>query len=124
LNLFKSLKKQGVSFVLISHDLAMMSEVCEKIGVMYGGRMVEFGSTQAIFENPKHPYTQALIQSIPKLRGDSKPKYISGSPPNLLNPKPGCRFADRCPKVMDKCKNDPPTIKTESGYALCWLYDE
>ncbi len=124
LNLFKSLKKQGVSFMLISHDLAMVSEICEKIGVMYGGKMVEFGNTTEIFENPKHPYTKALIESIPKLRGDSKPKYISGSPPNLLNPKQGCRFADRCPQVMDKCKKDPPALKTGSGYTLCWLYDE
>jgi peptide/nickel transport system ATP-binding protein len=124
LSLFKSLKKQGVSFVLISHDLAMLSEICEKIGVMYGGKIVEFGTTAAIFEEPKHPYTKALIQSVPKLRGDSKPKYISGSPPNLLNPRPGCRFADRCPKVMEKCGKDPPSIKTDTGYTLCWLYDE
>jgi len=124
INLFKSLKKQGVSFMLISHDLAMMSEICEKIGVMYGGKLIEFGNTAEIFESPKHPYTKALIESIPKLRGDSKPKYISGSPPNLLNPKQGCRFADRCPQVMDKCKKDPPVLKTDSGYTLCWLYDE
>ncbi len=124
LNLFKSLKKQGVSFVLISHDLAMLSEICEKIGIMYGGKMVEFGNTSIIFENPKHPYTKALIQSIPKLHGDSKPKYISGSPPNLLNPKTGCRFLDRCPEAMDKCKKDPPLIKIETGYTFCWLYDE
>ncbi|MFY9301164.1 MAG: ABC transporter ATP-binding protein [Candidatus Nitrosotenuis sp.] len=124
IDLFKSLKKQGVSFMLISHDLAMMSEICEKIGVMYGGKMVEFGNTEEIFCNPKHPYTQALIKSIPRLRGDSKPKYISGNPPNLLNPKQGCRFFDRCTQAMDKCKKDPPTIKTDTGYALCWLYDE
>ncbi|MGQ0771166.1 MAG: ABC transporter ATP-binding protein [Nitrososphaerota archaeon] len=124
LNLFKSLKKQGVSFMLISHDLATISEICEKIGIMYGGKMVEFGSSKEIFENPKHPYTQALIQSIPKLQSKQKPKYIPGSPPNLLNPVQGCRFVDRCPQAMEKCKNDPPSIKTDSGYALCWLYDE
>jgi peptide/nickel transport system ATP-binding protein len=124
IGLFKSLKKQGVSFMLISHDLTMMSEICEKIGVMYGGRMVEFGNTAEIFCSPKHPYTQALIQSIPRLRGNSRPKYISGNPPNLLNPRQGCRFVDRCPQVMDKCKKDPPTIKTDTGYTLCWLYDE
>ena len=122
LNLFKSLKNQGASFMLISHDLATISEICEKIGIMYGGKMVEFGSSEDIFERPKHPYTQALIQSIPKL--NQKPKYISGNPPSLLNPKQGCRFIDRCPQAMEKCKKDPPTIKTDSGYALCWLYDE
>ena len=122
LNLFKSLKNQGASFMLILHDLATISEICEKIGIMYGGKMVEFGSSEDIFERPKHPYTQALIQSIPKL--NQKPKYISGTPPSLLNPKQGCRLIDRCPQAMEKCKKDPPAIKTDSGYALCWLYDE
>lgn len=123
LNLFKNLKKEGVSFMLISHDLATISEVCEKIGIMYGGRMVEFGSSSEIFQNPKHPYTKALIQSIPKLRGQDKPKFIPGSPPTLISPKPECRFIDRCSEAMEKCKKDPPKIKTDSGYVLCWLYD-
>jgi peptide/nickel transport system ATP-binding protein len=123
LNLFKNLKKQGVSFMLISHDLATISEVCEKIGIMYGGKMVEFGSSTEIFQNPKHPYTQALIQSIPKLKATDKPKFIPGSPPLLINPKPQCRFIDRCPEAMEKCKKDPPLIKTDTGYVLCWLYE-
>ena len=123
LMLFKNLKKQGVAFMLISHDLAIISEICEKIGIMYGGKMVEFGSSKEIFESPKHPYTQALIQSIPKLHCNEKPKYITGNPPSLLSPKPGCRFIDRCPQAMEKCKKAPPPIKTESGYALCWLYE-
>lgn len=123
LNLFKNLKNQGVSFMLISHDLSTISEVCEKIGIMYGGRMVEFGSSYEIFQNPKHPYTKALIQSIPKLRGKEKPKFIPGNPPSLINPKPQCRFIDRCPEAMEKCKKEPPIIKTDSGYALCWLYE-
>ncbi|MEW6043938.1 MAG: ABC transporter ATP-binding protein [Thermoproteota archaeon] len=123
LNLFKNLKKQGVSFMLISHDLATISELCEKIGIMYGGKIVEFGSSKEIFDNPKHPYTQALIQSIPKLRGTEKPKYIPGNPPSLLNPKSECRFIDRCPAAMEKCKKEPPSIKTDSGYVLCWLYE-
>jgi len=123
LNLFKKLKKQGVSFMLISHDLSTISEVCEKIGIMYGGKMVEFGGSAEILQNPKHPYTQALIQSIPKLRGNEKPKFLPGSPPALINPKPQCRFIDRCPEAMEKCKKEPPTLKTDSGYVLCWLYE-
>lgn len=123
LNLLKNLKKDGMSIMLISHDLATISEICEKIGIMYGGKMVEFGTSREIFEKPKHPYTQALIQSIPRLHGTKKPKYIPGSPPNLLNPKSGCRFIDRCPFAMEKCKKDPPKFKTESGYVLCWLYE-
>ena len=123
LNLFKSLKKQGVSFVVISHDLAVISEVCEKIGIMYAGQMVEFGTSQQILQSPKHPYTQALIKSIPRLHDSQKPQYITGSPPGLINPKPGCRFASRCPHVMEKCNQDPKTTNTESGYVQCWLYE-
>lgn len=123
LNLFKSLKKQGVSFVVISHDLAVISEICEKIGIMYAGQMVEFGTSQQILQNPKHPYTKALIQSIPRLHDTKKPQYIPGSPPSLQNPKSGCRFADRCKDVMDKCKQDPILTKTDSGYVQCWLYE-
>ncbi len=123
INLLKNLKKNGVSLMLISHDLAILSEVAEKIGVMYGGKMVEFGTSSEIYRNPKHPYTQGLLNSIPTLRKEKKLKFISGSPPDLSSTKPGCRFFDRCPEAMDKCKTDPPKIKTDSGYVLCWLYE-
>ena len=122
-NLFKQLKKDGQSFMIISHDLAVLSEVAEKIGIMYGGRMVEFGDSKDIFLEPKHPYTKGLLESIPVLSKESKPKYIPGIPPNLVNPSEGCRFYDRCPEAMEKCKKDPPKIKTKSGYVLCWLYE-
>ena len=122
-NLFKQLKKDGQSFMVISHDLAVLSEVAEKIGIMYGGRMVEFGDSKEIFLEPKHPYTKGLLESIPVLSKESKPKYIPGIPPNLVNPSEGCRFYDRCPEAMEKCKKDPPKIKTKSGYVLCWLYE-
>ena len=122
-NLFKQLKKDGQSFMIISHDLAVLSEVAEKIGIMYGGRMVEFGDSKDIFLEPKHPYTKGLLESIPVLSKESKPKYIPGIPPNLVNPSEGCRFYDRCPEAMEKCKKDPPKIKTKSGYVLCWLHE-
>ena len=123
INLFKKLKKDGMTLMLISHDLSVLSEVAEKIGIMYGGKMVEFGSSSEIFENPKHPYTIGLLESIPRLHGDKKPKFITGMPPNLLNPEEGCRFIDRYPEAMEKCKQTPPKISTESGYVLCWLYE-
>ncbi len=123
INLLKNLKKKGMSLMLISHDLAVLSEIAEKIGIMYGGKMVEFGSSFDIYHNPKHPYTKALLESILTLHGQKKPKFIQGSPPNLVTLKPGCRFYDRCPEAMDKCKKDPPKIKTNSGYVLCWLYE-
>ena len=122
-NLFKKLKKDGQSFMIISHDLSILSEVAEKIGIMYGGRMVEFGDSTEIFLEPKHPYTKGLIESIPVLTKDTKPKFIPGVPPNLVNPEEGCKFYDRCPEAMEKCKKDPPKIKTDSGYVLCWLYE-
>jgi len=123
INLLKNLKKEGMSLMLISHDLAILSEVAEKIGIMYGGKMVEFGTSAEIYRNPKHPYTKGLLDSIPTLDKGKKLKFISGSPPDLVSPKPGCRFFDRCPEAMDKCKKDPPNIKTDTGYVSCWLYE-
>ena len=123
INLFKKLKKDGQSFMIISHDLSVLSEVAEKIGIMYGGRMVEFGNSSEIFLEPKHPYTKGLLESIPVLSKESKSKFIPGTPPNLVNPQEGCKFYDRCPEAMDKCRKDPPKIKTKSGYVLCWLYE-
>jgi peptide/nickel transport system ATP-binding protein len=123
IRLLKKLKKDGLSIMLITHDLAILSEIAEKIGVMYCGQMVEFGSSHDIYKNPKHPYTQGLLQSIPSLRENKKLQYIKGTPPPLLNPPNGCRFYDRCPHAMEKCKKEPPKIKTDSGYVLCWLYE-
>ncbi len=123
INLLKNLKKEGMSLMLISHDLAILSEISEKIGIMYGGKMVEFGTSAEIYRNPKHPYTKGLLDSIPTLDKGKKLKFISGSPPDLVSPKPGCRFFDRCPEAMDKCKKDPPNIKTDTGYVSCWLYE-
>ena len=123
INLLKKLKKDGMSIMLITHDLAILSEIAEKIGIMYGGQMVEFGTSEDIFKNPKHPYTQALLESIPRLHGD-KPKYIKGVPPSLLEPNSECRFIARCPMAMEKCKKDPPNFKTNSGYVKCWLYED
>jgi len=121
-NLLKKLKKDGMSIMLITHDLAILSEIADKIGIMYGGKMIEFGNSNAIYKNPKHPYTQGLLESIPTLHG-GKPKFIKGNPPDLLSPKEGCKFIDRCPEAMEKCKKDPPRFKTDSGYVMCWLYE-
>jgi len=123
INLLKNLKKEGMSLMLISHDLAILSEISEKIGIMYGGKMVEFGTSAEIYRNPKHPYTKGLLDSIPTLDKGKKLKFISGRPPDLVSPKSGCRFFDRCPEAMDKCKKDPPNIKTDTGYVSCWLYE-
>ena len=123
INLLKSLKKSGMSFMLITHDLAVLSEIADKIGIMYGGQIIEFGSSEEIYKNPKHPYTQGLLKSIPTLNGN-KPTYIKGIPPSLLDAPTQCRFIDRCPLVVDKCKQIPPKFKTQTGYVRCWLYED
>ena len=122
INLFKRLKRDGMSIVMITHDLAVLSEIADRIGIMYGGQMVELGSSRDVYRDPKHPYTQGLLESIPTLRG-RRPKYISGNPPDLVDPEKKCLFYDRCPKAMEKCKTEPPNFKTKSGYVKCWLYE-
>ena len=122
-NLLKNLKKGGMAFMLITHDLAVLSEIADKIGIMYGGQMVELGSSYEIYKNPKHPYTQGLLKSIPTLHGDT-PTYIKGIPPSLLEPPTECRFLERCPLAIEKCKKLPPKFKTKTGYVQCWLYED
>ena len=112
-----------MSFLLITHDLAVLSEIADKIGIMYGGQIVEFGSSEEIYKNPKHPYTKGLLESIPRLHGTT-PKYIKGTPPSLLDAPTQCRFLERCPLAIDKCKELPPKLKTKTGYVRCWLYEE
>ncbi len=123
INLLKTLKKGGMSFLLITHDLAVLSEIADKIGIMYGGQIVEFGTSEEIYKNPKHPYTKGLLESIPRLHGTT-PKYIKGTPPSLLDAPTECRFLERCPLAIEKCKELPPKIKTKTGYVRCWLYEE
>ena len=122
--LLKKLKKDGLSIMLISHDLGIISEIAEKIGIMYAGQIVEFGNMQDIYKNPKHPYTIALLESIPKLGETKKIIPLKGNPPSLVNPPSGCRFYDRCPQAMEKCKKEPPKIKTASGFVMCWLHEQ
>jgi peptide/nickel transport system ATP-binding protein len=124
INLLKRLKKEkGMTIIIITHDMAIISEIADKIGIMYAGQIVEFGSASEIYKDPKHPYTQALISAIPKLRSDNKQiHFIKGNPPDMLNLPSGCRFYARCPHAMDICKEDPPIVKTKTGYTLCWLY--
>ena len=123
INLLKNLKKKGMTIMLITHDLALISEIADKIGIMYAGELVEFGSAEQIFDKPKHPYTQALIASIPRLKNEKNISYIKGNPPNLAKLPKGCRFYNRCSFAMDVCMQDPPLINTKGGYVRCWLYE-
>jgi len=126
LNLLKKLKAQEkLSFIFITHDLSVIAEMADKVMIMYGGRVMEYGTSEQIFNEPLHPYTQALIESIPRIRGPvSKLRYIPGEPPDLVSPPEGCRFHARCPKATEKCrKEEPPLIYVGEGRQVrCWLY--
>ena len=125
ISLLKKLQKErGITIILITHDLALVSQITDKIGIMYAGQLVEFSTTKDIYKKPRHPYTQALIEAIPRLRTkDKKIHFVKGSPPSLLSHPLGCRFLDRCVHAMDVCKRDPPEFQTEAGYVRCWLYE-
>jgi peptide/nickel transport system ATP-binding protein len=125
IDLLKNLQaERGVSVILITHDLALVSQIADTISIMYAGQIVEIGSASSIYRNPRHPYTQALIAAVPRLRSEEKKiNFIPGTPPSLVNPPDGCRFYPRCPHAMEACKRDPPELKTETGYVRCWLYE-
>ena len=126
ITLLKKLQKEkGITIILITHDLALVSQITDRIAIMYAGQLVEFSTTKDIYKNPRHPYTQALIEAIPKLRTrDKKIHFVKGSPPSLLSPPQGCRFYDRCIYAMDVCKREPPEFERETGYVRCWLYED
>ncbi len=127
MNLLKRIKKEsGKAFIFITHDLSILSEVSDNIMVMYGGHQVEWGTGEDIYLDPKHPYTQKLIQAIPRVHRDvDRLEYIPGTPPNLLNPPKGCRFHPRCPFATDKCKTEEPPTFYLGGrhFVKCWLYE-
>lgn len=126
LELMKDLKsKIGMSTILITHDLGVVADLCDRIYVMYGGTIVESGSVEDIFYNAKHPYTWGLLKSIPNPKSDIKEKLnpIEGTPPDLLKPPTGCPFAPRCEHAMKICVDNPPEkFNISKGHtAACWL---
>jgi peptide/nickel transport system ATP-binding protein len=124
IELLKTLRKErGLTVILITHDLNLILEFADKIGIMYAGQLVEFGNANDLYLNPRHPYTQALIASIPRLHSVHKDlQFIAGSSPNMLELPTGCRFFSRCPFAKELCREDPPQIKLENGFVRCWLY--
>jgi oligopeptide transport system ATP-binding protein len=126
LDLMRDLRsKLNVSIVMITHDLGVIANMCNRIAVMYGGTIVEQGTTREIFYEPKHPYTWGLLRSIPQFTEGEKQKLISipGSPPDLLKPPAGCAFTARCPYAMKICEKLPPPQVglSETHQAACWL---
>lgn len=125
MNLLKRIKmEQKTSIILITHDLSLIAEIADRVAIMYAGKIVEQGTSEQVYENPLHPYTQALLGSVPRLHGELKElTWIPGVPPDLLSPPPGCRFAPRCPYAHSRCREDPPTVEVEEGHQVsCWLY--
>lgn len=123
INLFKRLKKNGLSIIFISHDLSVISELAETVGIMYAGQLVELGSTREVYSNPKHPYTQKLIATIPRIKDKNNSlQFLKGKPPDMADLHEGCRFLDRCSFAMDICNKDPPFFEYENVKVRCWLY--
>jgi peptide/nickel transport system ATP-binding protein len=116
----------GMSIIYISHDIAVIAQVTEQTGVMYAGKLVEYGSTQSIFATPRHPYAWLLLSSTPSITGPRrKLAPLVGEPPDLMHPPTGCRFHPRCPFATEKCSaQEPPMDDVGEGHLVaCWHHD-
>lgn len=127
LSLIKSLNKQfGMTTMLITHDLGVVATVCDKVAVMYGGLIMEYGTADEIFYHPRHPYTMGLLGSIPHVDGGEKRRLIpiDGTPPDLINPPKGCPFSTRCKYCMNVCtREQPPYFAEDKHRTMCWMLD-
>jgi peptide/nickel transport system ATP-binding protein len=119
-------ERKGTSVILITHTLGVVREITDRVYVMYAGNMVEVAPTRELFAAPLHPYTQGLMQAVPKLTGGGIAEGIPGRIPSYLDPPPGCRFHTRCPKVMDICQHQkPPHFKADENHQVaCFLYNQ
>jgi len=118
----------GVSILLITHNIALVAELADRIAVMYAGRMAEIGDIYDVFDYPMHPYTEGLLRSVPSIRLDDQEELykMPGEPPNLTHPPSGCRFHPRCPSAMPICRERPPILAdTGDGHLVnCWLHQQ
>jgi oligopeptide/dipeptide ABC transporter ATP-binding protein len=118
-------QRHRLAMIFVTHDLGIVARVCDRVAVMYGGRIVEIGPVRSLFTAPAHPYTRALLDAIPRL-GARRDRLtaIEGQPPDLVRLPPGCAFAPRCPDVMDRCRTQaPPESSVGAGHATrCWLH--
>lgn len=122
LDLMKRMQREfKSSILLITHNMGIVAEICDKVAIMYCGKIVEYGDTMTIFKEPKHPYTRALLESIPRVDVKKELKSIPGSVPSLVNPPKGCRFHPRCGYTSKLCREeDPPMVKVKDGHiVLC-----
>lgn len=116
----------GSAVILIGHDMGLMAQFADHVGVMYAGKLVEEGPVRQIFAQPQHPYTQLLMDSLPSLESRDMSRGVLGQPPSLLAPPPGCVFHPRCPYAMEHCRVEPPKLQTiaPDHRAACHLLDE
>ena len=122
----KLVREIRTSVLMITHDLGVMAETCDRVAIMYAGDMVELGSVRSVLKNPQHPYTRGLLQTVPDKANPDQPLFsIEGNVPSLLEPQSSCRFAPRCPYVMDRCRREiPPLYELEGGRQVaCFLHD-
>ena len=105
-------RRTGASIVLITHDLGVVAEACDRVAVMHAGQLVEIADVHTLFKRPLHPYTQALVRSIPRIDREVAMEPIPGAVPSLLAPAPGCRYADRCARVLEVCRRERPVLRT------------
>jgi oligopeptide/dipeptide ABC transporter ATP-binding protein len=128
LKLLKDIQRNtGVSIIFITHDLGIVAHMCDKVAVMYGGRIVEQGSVRQIFKHPAHPYTEALLNSVPRVERKVERLYsIEGQPPSMYTLPPGCHFEPRCPYAFQQCRESyPPVFQLDEGQAAaCWRLRE
>ncbi|MEM7685982.1 MAG: oligopeptide/dipeptide ABC transporter ATP-binding protein, partial [Pseudomonadota bacterium] len=126
LNLFMDLREEfNLTYLFISHDLSVVEHIADRIVIMYLGRVVESAPTEALFADPQHPYTQALLAEVPRLDQRNRAfTPISGEIPSPLSPPPGCHFHPRCPHVMDSCKTTAPSlVQRQDGWDIrCHLH--
>ncbi len=125
LKLVETLKQSfKMTLLLITHNLGIVAETCDRVGVMYAGKVVEVADVSQLFSDPKHPYTQGLLSSVIHLE-TKELRSINGTPPDLINPPSGCRFHPRCPHVMDICRQkEVPTLSVDGSEVACFLYGE
>jgi len=125
MNVLKTIKdKTAKTFMFITHDIAVSSELADKVAVMYAGQIVELASAEEFYKTPLHPYSIKLMASVPTLRADKKLEFIPGTPPSLIDPPKGCRFAERCPWRFERCRDEPPLFLTgNDSLVKCWLYE-
>ncbi|HKW69238.1 MAG TPA: ABC transporter ATP-binding protein [Candidatus Dormibacteraeota bacterium] len=126
IQLMKQLNRElGTAMMLITHNMALVASLCQRVVVMYAGRVVEEGPVEQIFKSPQHPYTWSLLRSVPRVDEARKDRLVSikGLPPDLINPPPGCKFHPRCPFVIDRCKTEEPSLGEVAlnQVARCWV---